>query len=145
MAAAVLRCGARQRRLSTDAAAAWSPQRYSHFTLERLRPAQDLLTRVNNLSAAQPSIIDVGCGAGGPAKLLMARFPKARLLCMDSSPDMLEAARADPALSGRQLVSFECASIEDTFGAANVTAGTFYDLIFANASLHWRAPPTQTS
>lgn len=106
--------------------------------LERMRPAQDLLSRVRKITAQQPSILDAGCGNGGSSKLLMDRFPQARMLCLDNSPEMLAAAQEDTMLNGRALVSFGCEGIEDHFSSA--TSGALYDLIYANASLHWHAP-----
>jgi hypothetical protein len=59
------------------------------------------------------------------------------MLCLDSSPEMLSAAEADPGLSGRALVNFACQSIEEHFAPAAATSGPLYDLIFANASLQY--------
>jgi len=116
---------------------AWQPAKYAQFRDERLRPASDLLSRVPKLTAKQPSILDAGCGDGGPSRLLLERHPSARMLCLDSSPEMLSAAEADPGLSGRALVNFACQSIEEHFAPAAATSGPLYDLIFANASLQY--------
>lgn len=50
---------------------------------------------------------------------------------------MLDAARADQALSGREMVKFTQGSIEGHFCQSTATSGSLYDLVFANASLHW--------
>ena len=121
--------------MAAHAPSAWRPAVYAAFMRERLRPAQDLLSRVQKITAQQPSMIDVGCGSGGSSKLVLNRFPAGRLVCLDNSPEMLSVAKDDPALNGRELVSFLGESIEDHF--AKVTTGHLYDLIFANASLHW--------
>ena len=115
---------------------AWSPARYALFRSERLRPAADLLARVPKIAASQPQIIDAGSGDGSASKLLLERWPSASLECLDSSEEMLDAARADTALSGR-LVTFTAADIHSHFAESSGVNGTFYDLVFANASLHW--------
>ena len=122
---------------------AWQPQMYSKFRFERLRPPSDLLSRVPKLTASHPHIVDVGCGDGGPSKLLLARFPTANLLCLDSSEEMLAATKADEALASRSAVSFKCEEIVAHFPpvAAGAPSGDLYDLIFANASLQWCAEP----
>jgi trans-aconitate 2-methyltransferase len=119
------------------AAGKWNPARYQQFAAERLRPALDLMARLPKLSAAQPAIADVGCGSGGPAKLLLQRFPSAKLLLIDSSPEMLEVARSDSALQGRQMVSFHCERFEEHFSAQAGVDGPLYDCVFSNAALHW--------
>ena len=71
----------------------WDPSQYLKFAGERLRPAIDLLASVP--AAAPETVVDLGCGAGTLAPLLLERWPQARLLGVDSSPEMLARARAD--------------------------------------------------
>lgn len=113
----------------------WSPQQYSRFGAQRLRPAADLLARVPALAAA-PKICDVGCGDGGPAKLLLERFPDAVLRCTDSSEEMLSAARAALPATGvsAATVNFALETFDETFGGGG---GDSYDLVYANAAFHW--------
>ena len=115
----------------------WSPTRYTAFAAERLRPAVDLISRIGKLSGSQPTIVDAGCGTGGPAKLLLEKYPHAKLLLVDSSSEMLEAARADEVLASRQLVSFHDEGILEHFSAEAAKTGPLYDLIFSNAAMHW--------
>ncbi len=102
----------------------WSATDYRRFEDERTRPARDLLAQV----ATEPvrAAVDLGCGPGNSTELLRARFPDAQLLGIDSSPDMVAAARQR--LPG---VRFETADI-----AAWDDPGR-YDLVFANAVLQW--------
>ena len=133
-----------RRRLSgrvPESASLWNPANYSEFAQERLRPARDLLHRVPRISANQPDIIDAGCGEGGPSKLLLERFPAAKLLCLDASEEMLAAAQEDDALNGREMVKFSHGSIEEHFAASAATSGKLYDLVFSNAALHWCSEP----
>lgn len=69
----------------------WDPTAYLAFGEQRARPFHDLLARVR--AQEPPLIVDLGCGAGNLTGLLTRRWPKARLLALDSSPEMVQAAR----------------------------------------------------
>lgn len=102
----------------------WSAAEYRRFEDERTRPARDLLAQVpaGRVAAA----VDLGCGPGNSTELLGARFPEARITGIDSSPDMIAAAR-----ERLPQVRFELADIATWEAAAPV------DLVFANAVLQW--------
>lgn len=72
------------------------------------------------------SAIDLGCGPGNSTEVLAARFPEASVSGLDSSADMIEAARKR--LPRRQFV---VKSIETWNGSGP------FDIILANASIHW--------
>lgn len=102
----------------------WSARTYSAFEQERTRPVRDLV-------AALPArgvqvAIDLGCGPGNSTEVLADRFAQARVTGLDSSDDMLAAARER--LPG---IRFELADIE----AWNPVES--FDVILANASLQW--------
>jgi len=102
----------------------WSARQYLAFEDERTRPARDLLAAVPPIQARR--VVDIGCGPGNSTELLAARFPDAIVTALDSSPDMIEAARAR-----LSQVRFELISIEswDEPGP--------FDVILANAVLQW--------
>jgi trans-aconitate 2-methyltransferase len=102
----------------------WDPSQYLKFAGERLRPAVDLLARIE--SAAPATVIDLGCGAGNLAALLQARWPAARLTGVDGSPEMLAQARRD-----HPGARFEQADIGTWRPPAPV------DVLYSNAALHW--------
>jgi trans-aconitate 2-methyltransferase len=106
----------------------WDPTLYLKFGNERTRAAADLLARV--LLTEPKLIVDIGCGPGNSTALLRARFPNARIIGMDSSPDML----ADAARSG-----IEAEWVQGDF--ESFTPPSPPDLIYANASLQWSANP----
>ncbi len=102
----------------------WSATHYLQFEAERTRSASDLLARVPDGAIAR--IADLGCGPGNSTELLANRFPRAAILGLDSSDDMLAKAR------GRlPHVAFEKADV------ARWRASAPLDLIFANAVLQW--------
>jgi trans-aconitate 2-methyltransferase len=102
----------------------WSASQYTKFEDERTRPVRDLLAQVRNRNVAHA--VDIGCGPGNSTELLRARFPEAVVTGMDSSADMIEAARKR--LPG---VRFE---IDDIAGWRSPGP---YDVILANAALQW--------
>ncbi len=75
---------------SQSQAFSWDPDRYLTFADERSRPFVDLVGRVG---AEEPHVVvDLGCGAGNLTLLLARRWPAARVLGVDSSPQMLRVA-----------------------------------------------------
>lgn len=69
----------------------WDPGTYQAFAAERARPFHDLLAQV---PAPGPGVVvDVGCGPGSMTERLAQRWPFARVLGIDSSAEMIEAAQ----------------------------------------------------
>ena len=69
----------------------WDAALYLRFGGERARPFFDLLARVG---AELPGYVaDMGCGPGNLTALLAERWPAATVCGVDSSPEMVEAAR----------------------------------------------------
>ncbi|MBS1582689.1 MAG: methyltransferase domain-containing protein [Acidobacteria bacterium] len=102
----------------------WNPAQYLKFAGSRTRAASELLARVP--LEAPPAVVDLGCGPGNSTALLAARWPGARITGVDSSPEMLAAARE--AMPGIAWIQGDVASW---------TPDAPVDLLFANAVLHW--------
>jgi trans-aconitate 2-methyltransferase len=102
----------------------WDPAQYLKFAGERMRPAVDLLSRIAAQSPA--TVLDLGCGAGNLAPLILARWPQAQLTGVDSSPEMLAKARA-----GHPRARFVQGDIARWRPDAPV------DVLYSNAALHW--------
>lgn len=103
----------------------WDPDIYALYRRYRERPAFDLLAAIPP-EASPREIWDLGCGPGEQAALLAARYPKARVRGLDSSPEMLERARK---LS---------ANVEWVLGdIGSFAPDAPADLIFTNAALQW--------
>ncbi len=101
----------------------WDSKRYDRFEAERARPSRELIARIP--LRAPRRILDLGCGSGLSTFELRHAFPKAEIVGVDLSPDMLKAAaKRLPGVSFRQG---DAASF-DTSG---------FDLVFANALLQW--------
>ncbi|MCR3751693.1 trans-aconitate 2-methyltransferase [Lentzea californiensis] len=70
----------------------WDPAQYLAFADHRARPFYELVGRVR---ASEPRrVVDVGCGPGNLTSSLSERWPSAVVEAFDSSPEMVEAARA---------------------------------------------------
>jgi trans-aconitate 2-methyltransferase len=102
----------------------WSSVQYSKFENERNRPIHDLLAQILNSSVLTAA--DIGCGPGNSTELLHGRFPDAHIIGMDSSTNMIDAARKR--MPG---TDFEIADI------ATWSNNGPFDVILANASLQW--------
>lgn len=100
----------------------WHPESYLAFADERGRPFVDLLTRVG---AEQPRrVVDLGCGPGNLTETMARRWPGAVIEAWDSSPEMIDAARA------RGLD----AHVGDV---RSWTPAPDTDVVVCNAVLHW--------
>jgi trans-aconitate 2-methyltransferase len=102
----------------------WSAKQYLKFEDERTRPARELLAQVPLTDPKR--IVDLGCGPGNSTELLVARFPGAEVIGLDSSPEMLEAAR-------KRLP--QCRFIEADLATWMPEAEC--DLLYSNAVFHW--------
>jgi trans-aconitate 2-methyltransferase len=104
----------------------WNAAQYTRFSYERSRPGLDLLAQIQ---LDQPhTLVDLGCGTGHLTRQLAERWPSARVLGVDSSPEMLAEARK---LSLPNRLEFVEATIETWTPAEPL------DLIFSNAALQW--------
>src|SRR5690242_15007928 len=70
----------------------WDPDRYLTYADERGRPFVELVARVR--ADAPADVVDLGCGPGNLTVLLRDRWPDAAIVGLDSSPEMVEKARA---------------------------------------------------
>jgi trans-aconitate 2-methyltransferase len=126
----------------------WNPDEYRRFGTERGRAFSDLIARVG---ATDPAVVaDLGCGPGNLTVTLTRRWPGARVHGVDSSAEMISAARRwlaastgqdagprpdagprrpDAGLASR--LSFTVADVRDWQPARAP------DLIVSNAVLQW--------
>jgi trans-aconitate 2-methyltransferase len=103
---------------------AWDPAQYLKFAGPRLRPALDLLQRID---LASPAVVcDLGAGAGNVTRLIAARWPDAQITGVDGSAEMLAKAAAE-----NPDIRWQRADL------ASWRPDKRPDLIYSNAALHW--------
>ncbi|OLT20124.1 trans-aconitate methyltransferase [Pseudonocardia sp. CNS-139] len=100
----------------------WDPALYLGFDDHRSRPFHDLIARVG--ATAPRRVVDLGCGPGHLTGLLAARWPGAALTALDSSPDMVAAAR-------ERGIDARLADVVDWTPAPDT------DVVVTNAVLQW--------
>lgn len=102
----------------------WDVDQYLRYGDARTRPARDLLAQVRR---PRPElVVDVGCGPGNSTQLLRDRWSEARLIGVDSSPDMIARARAR--VDGAVFVLSDLRAWQPPEPV---------DVVFSNATLHW--------
>lgn len=102
----------------------WAAGQYMLFEDERTRPVRDLLAAVPATDAR--IAVDIGCGPGNSTEVLLAHLPDAAISGIDSSADMIAAAR-------KRLP--QCRFELDDVSAWNAPGP--YDVILANAVFQW--------
>jgi len=104
----------------------WDANVYLRFADERTQPSIDLAQRIA-LSGPR-RIVDIGCGPGNSTEVLRRRWADASILGLDSSPQMIDAARQRHP-QGEWLVA----------DATSWEPAEALDLIFSNATFQWLA------
>ncbi len=103
---------------------AWDPAQYLKFADQRLRPAIDLLNRIDVDDPAD--IVDLGAGAGNVTRMLKERWPDARVTGVDDSQEMLDkAAAVAPEIRWERADLASWRPLKPT------------EIIYSNAALHW--------
>ncbi|KAF1911527.1 trans-aconitate 2-methyltransferase [Ampelomyces quisqualis] len=111
----------------------WSADQYLKFKTQRTRPVHDLISQVvPHMTAAKPRIYDLGCGPGNSTQALHAAFPHGEITGIDSSPDMLDKARA--ALPRIEFVQGDVSAFNPKDEP---------DVLFSNAVFHWVRRPAR--
>jgi trans-aconitate 2-methyltransferase len=102
----------------------WDPSQYLKFADHRLRPAIDLLNRID---VGNPThIYDLGAGTGNLTQLLKLRWPNARTTGVDASEEMLTKAR-----KSLPDIAWQRADL------ATWRPPERAEIIYSNAALHW--------
>lgn len=100
----------------------WNPQNYLAFAGQRGRPFVDLLGRVGAESPRR--VVDLGCGPGNLTELMIQRWPDAVVEGLDSSPEMVAAAR-------ERGIDARVGDISAWDPRADI------DVVLSNAALQW--------
>lgn len=107
----------------------WNPKDYAKNSDAQLNWARSLLKRIN--LADYSSILDVGCGDGKITANLANNLPHARVIGVDSSPEMVAYAAQKYTSDRYPNLSFNCVD------ARYLNFQSEFDLVFSNATLHW--------
>ncbi len=104
----------------------WDPGQYLKYADERGRPFAELIARI---PVQDPGyVVDLGCGPGSLTARLLERWPDAVVEGVDSSPEMIEKARATGVAS---MLDFHLADMRHWQPHRPV------DVLISNAALQW--------
>ena len=102
----------------------WSPEQYKKFSQPRLRPAVDLLQRIQ--CESPEAVFDLGCGTGNVTRLIRERWPNAIVTGVDASEEMLSCAK-------RELPDI----VWQYRGIADWNPEEPASVVYSNAALQW--------
>jgi malonyl-CoA O-methyltransferase len=106
---------------------------YDNYAIVQAEVARRLTAKLSS-PGRQPeikTILEIGCGTGNFTSLLAARFPSAKIVALDFSPEMLTKARHKLT---RETIDFICAEGERFLQEAPEKS---FDLVASNGSLQW--------
>jgi len=125
----------------------WDPTQYARYEAERSRPFFELAQRIEADSPA--TVVDLGCGSGELTMTLADRWPTARVIGVDSSPEMIaraEQLRSAAASEHRRSDSDEerierepepMSRVEFRLADAAGFDAAGVDVLISNALLQW--------
>jgi trans-aconitate 2-methyltransferase len=100
----------------------WDPDGYLQFAEQRARPFYELLSRI--FVERPRRVVDLGCGPGNLTAQLARRWPGAVIEALDSSPQMVAAAREH--------------GVDATLGdLRNWRPRSDTDVVLSNAAMQW--------
>jgi trans-aconitate 2-methyltransferase len=103
----------------------WDAGTYHRVSTPQVRWAEEVLGRLE--LRGDETVLDAGCGSGRVTAMLLERLPEGRIVAVDGSPSMIEAAR--DALPER--VDFVVCDL------AELELDEPVDAVFSNAVFHW--------
>jgi trans-aconitate 2-methyltransferase len=112
----------------------WDADQYLLYNDQRTRPCRELAARISVESPK--TAIDLGCGPGNSTAVLMERWPQTELTGLDSSPEMIAAAKKSHPQIQWQIADIAAWAGQTAFGERSRTACAF-DIVFSNAALQW--------
>ncbi len=106
----------------------WDAATYDRVSDPQVRWGGSVVDRLE--LTGDERVLDAGCGTGRVTELLLRRLPRGRVVALDASPAMLEAARRRLAPSGGR-VEFVLADLGRPLPVEPV------DAILSTATFHW--------
>ena len=107
----------------------WDARTYDRVADPQTRWGTAVLDRLP--LAGDERVLDAGCGSGRVTELLAKRLPRGRVVALDGSPSMIDAARERLAPFGNR-VEYVVADL----GVPLPVDGTI-DAILSTATFHW--------
>jgi malonyl-CoA O-methyltransferase len=95
--------------------------------------ADQLLLKIDGMRIAPEKVLDLGCGTGYLAAKLAERFPRADVVGIDIAPGMIAVAENK---KQQNNLSFRVGDVEEID-----LSGQHFQLVVANAALHWMDTP----
>jgi len=108
----------------------WDAATYDRVADPQTRWGTAVLDRIE--LAGDETVLDAGCGSGRVTESLVERLPRGRVVALDASPSMVEAARARLARFGDRI-DYVVADLGRPF---DVPGGPV-DAILSTATFHW--------
>jgi trans-aconitate 2-methyltransferase len=105
----------------------WDAGTYHRVSTPQVQWAEGVLDRLE--LRGDETVVDAGCGSGRVTAMLLERLPRGRVIAVDGSPSMVQAARE--ALPER--VDFMVCDLVD------LELDEPVDAVFSNAVFHWIA------
>lgn len=104
----------------------WSSKQYLKFESERTQAATDLVKRIELMNPKK--IIDIGCGPGNSTMALAEHFSDADIIGVDSSPNMISAAKLK-----YPNLKFDLCDVSKDVDKLEKNV----DVVFSNACIQW--------
>lgn len=106
----------------------WDATQYLKFEKERNLAVFDLIDKIKNQNEIR-TILDLGCGPANSTQILQDSFKNAQILGIDNSLNMLKKAKSK---NLKNCNFFQC-----DVNCELLELQEKFDLVFANASIHW--------
>jgi trans-aconitate 2-methyltransferase len=107
----------------------WDAAAYDRLSVPMTRWGAEVVGRLE--LRGDERVLDAGCGSGKVTSMLLERLPAGRVLALDGSPSMIEAARTNLRRFGER-VEFVVADLQDPLPRAGTV-----DAILSTATFHW--------
>lgn len=106
----------------------WDGRTYDRVGTPQAEWGRAVLERLD--LAGDETVVDAGCGSGRVTEMLLERLPRGRVIAVDGSASMLEAARER--LAGDDRVAFVHADLLELD-----LGGRTADAVLSTATFHW--------
>jgi trans-aconitate 2-methyltransferase len=110
-------------------ARSWDAETYDRVADPQARWGRVVLERLPLVGTER--VLDAGCGTGRVTEMLLARLPRGRVVALDASPSMIDAARGRLASHGDR-VEYVVADLSRPLPLAEPV-----DAILSTATFHW--------